>query len=208
MERLPKRLEVTDMLAGLEVLGRHGVTAEGWNSWRKNDELVQQVAELIMELYERRILDMVFEVKVNWDRPLEDKVAQLRGMGLTYTNPDITSANFPNPSDKHGQETVKLVIPNFGKTLFTDQATQFLQDAGLTISHPQVLLDWLIQYYPQLEPFMVKGLYVAVLQTVWQNPSGFLRVVCLYCFDSYRELRLPWADGAWVGPWRFAGQQV
>lgn len=149
-------------------------------------------------------LNTIFTVRVDWNNCLEKKIDRLRQLGFTFINPDINSDHFPNPDSKRGQETVKFVIP-VSRNLYAQSPKQHLENLGATLSHPQVVLDWLIKYYPKLKPFMTKGFYVTALGLKWPNLHNHFCVVCLCCHASGRTLDLRPINSNWEG-WRIAGE--
>jgi hypothetical protein len=148
------------------------------------------------------ILDATFDVLVNYDEPLYMKAARLCIRGLTFASESITTENYPTPAGRSGTVRMQLSFPKSGNKMTTDAAEQFVEQRNLEVGDPYQLLDWIDQYWGDLQEQMVRGLYVAALTP----SSAGNRVVCIsYDGSGHELLNCDLSGDAFGGHWRFVG---
>jgi hypothetical protein len=150
-------------------------------------------------------LDRDLEVFVDYNEPLESKVARLVERGLTFANKEITTEHFPAPKGRSGTVKMCLALPKSENAVSTEDAKQFVKQCNPEVGDPYQLLDWLNQSWDRLQEQMTQGLYIAALAVSWQSPGGGHSVVYLRCDGARRRLGLHWTSRVWGNGWRFVG---
>jgi hypothetical protein len=152
-----------------------------------NDEKSQShIAALIESIKKSKVvnLDADLDVLVNYGEMLEEKMERLEKLGFTFSNENITSANFPVPEGRSGTVQMRLALPKLTSTVSTDTAKKFVGKCNLEVGDLYQLLDLIEQNWDRLQAQMTAGLYVAAQTTSWQNPGGSHYVICLDCHGS------------------------
>jgi hypothetical protein len=152
-------------------------------------------------------LDADLGVLVNYGETLEVKIDRLKKFGLTFSNEDINSENFPVPEGRSGTMKMRLALPKLKRTISTNDAMKFVAGRGLEVGDPYQLLDLIEQNWDRLQQQMTTGLWVTALSTSWQSRGGNHCVVYLYCRGSSRELGLRRVERGWLDVWRLLGSR-
>ena len=151
--------------------------------------------------------DSDFEVLVNYDEPLEKKVARLRERGLTFANDDITTEHLPVPVGRNGSMKMSLSFPKLGNAMSTTAAEQFVEQCNLEVGDPYQLLDLLDQYSDRLQKQMTQGLCIVALGVSWRIPGNFHCIVLFYSSGAERELNLLGMNDDLSCNWRLVGSR-
>jgi len=136
-----------------------------------------------------------YTVTVDYGRTVEEMVEVGQ---YDWSNDNITSRNFPLPSEK-GEENVEVEIIYFDRSISSEDAVAEMTKRGL---RPATLAELLAlgEQYPELQ----REAPIVALGSVWQDRGGDRGVPCLDGFGRERYLALDVWGGDWRGVWRFA----
>jgi len=133
-------------------------------------------------------------VTVNHNRTIEKLVEAGK---YDWSNPDITSKNFP--SSQKGKDQVSIQLVYFDRYLTSDEILKTLAKQGLRPATLKELLT-LGEQHPDLQ----RQFPIVALGSVGQNSDGDRFVAYLWGGGLKRHLRLRWLESRWRALCRFA----
>ena len=146
--------------------------------------------------YEPHLIEVGrYPITVDYSKTLEEMIAAGK---YDYVNSEITSINFPIPSDKSGSKNPEAIILHFNKRIDTEKLLKILNRKGFRPGTLPELLAFGAKY-----PEAQIRHWVIALGSSWQDSGGGRRVVWLGGGVGHRPAALDDRRSWWVRSARF-----